>query len=104
MQVGVQDSNDIVESQLKARLDEVENLTTGNALAYIGTIDHGPEIVRRALDAIKSKKDKLSVILDTPGGYIEVAERLAVTFRHHYACVEFIVPGEAMSAGTVLVR
>lgn len=43
------------------------------------------------------------VILETEGGYIEVAQRIAETLRHHYKRVEFVVPNFAMSAGTVLV-
>ena len=49
------------------------------------------------------KKNKLAVILETDGGYIEVVERIVKTLRHHYNNVEFVVPNFAMSAGAVLV-
>ena len=47
--------------------------------------------------------NKLVVMLETTGGFIEVVERLALSFRNHYKTVEFIVPNYAYSAGTVLV-
>ncbi len=42
-------------------------------------------------------------MLETPGGYIEVTQRIADTLRRHYKHIEFIVPDYAMSAGTILV-
>lgn len=46
--------------------------------------------------------DKLVVVLETPGGYIEVVERIVSVFRKYYRRVEFIIPNFAYSAGTVL--
>lgn len=43
------------------------------------------------------------MVLQTSGGYIETAERIANTLRRHYSWIAFIVPNFAMSAGTVLV-
>lgn len=51
----------------------------------------------------RPRRHKLAVILQTTGGYIEIAERIANVFRKHYRWVSFIVPNFAMSAGTVLV-
>lgn len=48
-------------------------------------------------------KDRLIVILETNGGYIEVVERMVSVMRKHYREVYFVVPGHAYSAGTVLV-
>lgn len=66
--------------------------------------------VRREIEAISEFKesqniarDRLAVMLETTGGSIEVVERLANVFRHHYGHVSFIVPNHAYSAGTVLV-
>ena len=42
------------------------------------------------------------VILETSGGYVDTARRIAETLRHHYDHVDFIVASHAMSAGTVL--
>lgn len=46
--------------------------------------------------------DKLVVMLETPGGYIEVVERIVSVFRKYYKEVEYIIPNFAYSAGTVL--
>lgn len=50
-----------------------------------------------------SSYDKLTVLLETNGGFIEVVERIVGIFRKHYTTIEFIVPNYAYSAGTVLV-
>ncbi|MGH2844057.1 MAG: SDH family Clp fold serine proteinase [Solirubrobacteraceae bacterium] len=42
-------------------------------------------------------------MLETGGGLVTIAERIAGIFRHHYRRVDFVVPTYAMSAGTVLV-
>ena len=42
-------------------------------------------------------------MIDTPGGIVEVAERIVSTLRHYYQEVRFLIPDSAMSAGTVLV-
>ncbi|HVZ70535.1 MAG TPA: ATP-dependent Clp protease proteolytic subunit [Rhizomicrobium sp.] len=51
----------------------------------------------------KKSKDKLTVIVETNGGYIETVERIVSVFRNHYSAVEFVVPNYAYSAGTILV-
>ena len=45
---------------------------------------------------------KLTVLLETTGGYIETVERIVNVFRMHYETVEYVVPNYAYSAGTVL--
>jgi hypothetical protein len=44
----------------------------------------------------------LDVILETPGGVGEVAEDIVKTFRKKYQTVNFIIPGCAKSAGTIM--
>lgn len=53
-------------------------------------------------DEPKENPGKLVVLLETPGGYIEVVERIVGVFRKYYKQVEFIIPNFAYSAGTVL--
>jgi hypothetical protein len=55
------------------------------------------------VESFEPKTPRLSLILETNGGYIEVAQRIADTLRHHYSIVDFFIPDHAMSAGTVLV-
>lgn len=45
--------------------------------------------------------DSLNIILNTPGGSVEVVEQLVNIVRHHYSEVNFIVPDSAYSAGTI---
>ena len=79
-----------------------------DVIAFVGSILSGIEEVFRdeveaAVTSSVEKTGKIVVILETDGGYIEIAERIAKTLRHHYSRVEFVVPNFAMSAGTVLV-
>lgn len=97
-------SNIIVESQLNERLSKLAAEMHGDAIAFNGPIYYGiDEQIRIAIESISNKKGKLVVVLETTGGYIEVAKRMVDTLRHHYKRVEFVVPNYAMSAGTVLV-
>jgi hypothetical protein len=46
-------------------------------------------------------RERIAVVLNTPGGSAETVEKLVEIVRHHYEEVLFIVPDEAMSAGTI---
>jgi hypothetical protein len=114
-------SGRIVEEQLDSHLVEVQNEFKSDALAFIGPLFQGVEdIIRDAVEFIHdqhrtpqkskkksttalSKRPKLSVILETVGGYAEVAERMADLLHSNFDVVEFIVPNFAYSAGTILV-
>ena len=48
------------------------------------------------------KRDKLFVVLTTPGGSLNPVKRMVTVFRHFYKEVNFIVPDYAYSAGTIL--
>jgi len=97
-------SNTTVESQLDRCIEALEKEFDADCLAFVGGIIYGiDDIIRDALEARNPKRQKLAVILETPGGYIEVVQRIAETLRRHYHQVEFCVPNAAMSAGTVLV-
>jgi len=45
----------------------------------------------------------IDIILETPGGFAERAEDLVRMIRNRFENVAFIVPGAAMSAGTIMV-
>jgi len=55
------------------------------------------------LKNVKGSKKKLTVLVETNGGYIETVERIVSVFRKHYDVVEYVVPNYAYSAGTILV-
>lgn len=101
------DSNLIIEQQLFERLCRVEEVNKSDVLAYFGPMfppgDDEIKDVVEALAARRPRRHKLVVLLETNGGYITTADRIAGIFRHHYRSVEFVVPSFAMSAGTVLV-
>ena len=61
------------------------------------------ETFKLAIERTKTDNDSLLVIVDTPGGYAEVTERIVETMRHYYGEVKFLVADKAMSAGTILV-
>lgn len=46
--------------------------------------------------------DKIDVILETPGGFAEVAEDIVNLLRNKFNEVNFIIPGSAKSAGTIM--
>jgi hypothetical protein len=60
---------------------------------------------RNFIESVKSKSERLenalSIVLRTPGGSAETADRFVTVVRHHYNIVNFIVPDAAMSAGTI---
>lgn len=95
-------SNVIIIEQLKERLCALEDVTGGDVLVLCAPIRSGLDlVVKEAVDGLPHRKRKLSVLLETGGGYIEVTQRIAQTLRHHYRVVDFIIPNCAYSAGTV---
>ncbi len=96
-------ANLTVENLLRDYLEQLEDELSADLLVYFGPIVLGVDSeIRDSIEPRKRKRKKLVVILETEGGYIEVVERIANTFRTHYRIVEFIIPNFAMSAGTVL--
>lgn len=97
-------SNSIIESQLAERAVRVEEAAKADVLAYVGPI-YPPldDLIKDILEQVPKSRKTLFVLLETFGGSINTAERMAKIIRHHYNRVEFVVPSYAMSAGTVLV-
>jgi Serine dehydrogenase proteinase len=93
----------LVRGQLDCYLKKIEDSLQADALSYFGPIVFGADaVLRNAIEAFKEHKPRLVVVLDTPGGVVEVVERMVDTMRHFYGEVVFIVPDRAMSAGTIL--
>lgn len=100
-------ANELVEIQLKDLLKEIEVVTSGDCLSYLGLIAFGADdAIRDAVEALRGRSKqrgrKLMVILETQGGFAEVARRISDTIRNHYMTVDFLIPSHAMSAGTIL--
>jgi len=95
-------SETVLTELLKKRLFDVETKLNADCVCLFGPILYGVEQrFNNALTVFPSRRDALAVILDTPGGVVEVAERMVQSSRHYYKEVYFIVPNQAMSAGTV---
>ena len=63
-----------------------------------------PGFVRTEVERLSKRKNfngRLTVVLDTGGGLVDAVERTVDVIRHHYEIVDFIIPDQAMSAGTV---
>jgi membrane-bound ClpP family serine protease len=99
------DSNRIIESQLDERAESLEGAADADVLSYLGPMfPPADDAIKDAVESrAKRRRRRLMVLLETGGGLITVAERIARIFRHHYRRVDFVVPTYAMSAGTVLV-
>lgn len=86
-----------------SKLQEIERELNADAVAILSPIAWGLEHrVRIAVEPRPKKRDALAVILDTPGGVVEVVERIVRVFRTHYKEVKVVVPDRALSAGTIL--
>jgi hypothetical protein len=98
------DSNSIIERQLDERVDALENAWSADVLTYLGPMyQPSDDLIKDTLESRVGRRKAVAVVLETNGGYITIAERIAGIIRHHYKRVDFIVPTYAMSAGTVLV-
>jgi hypothetical protein len=94
-----------VKESLKERMLAIEGALGGDGMFYFGPIF--PSIEKRFRDFIEQLKQdgeprhRIIVILNTPGGSAETVEKLVEIIRFHYNEVFFVVPDEAMSAGTI---
>lgn len=91
-----------VNIHLNAYLSTIEGVLQSDILTIFSPILPGLEhIIKNAVESLQNRRPKLSIILDTLGGTIEVTERIVSVIRHHYNEVDFLIPDRAMSAGTV---
>jgi len=94
-----------IHSILNERLRELEANFNSDVIFYYAPIANG--LVKPFRDIIENLKsdgvanNTLSIILNTPGGSVEVVEQLVNIIRHHYEVLNFIVPDSAYSAGTI---
>lgn len=96
--------DEYIRHQLNNHIDEIGDILDADVMAIISPILPGLEVrVRHAVELISQHKGTLAIVLETPGGIVEVVERMVDTIRNYYQSVVFIVPNRAMSAGTVFV-
>ncbi|MBI1789658.1 MAG: ATP-dependent Clp protease proteolytic subunit [Acidobacteria bacterium] len=96
----------LVGEQLRKNAEALEASMGAHVLTFWGPIQPPvDELMRKAVEHRITQgpgRRRLAIVLQTAGGYIETAERIANTLRHHYSNVSFMIPNMAMSAGTVL--
>ena len=93
-----------IRSLLNQDLRILEGILQSDVLTIFGPIQHGLEnIVRKSVEGIRYRKNRIAIILNTVGGVVEVVERMVTIIRAHYDTVDFLIPDRAMSAGTVFV-
>lgn len=96
--------DDFIKRRLDRYLETIGEATNADIVAFVGPIIPGIErSLRIALEAIPDKgtHPSIVVILDTPGGIVEVVQRMVTTIRFNYDDMTVIVPDRAMSAGTI---
>lgn len=104
-------SDSIILSALQQRNGEVVNAMGGDVLLIRAPMSFGlDDKVKDVIESIKSagedansSHDKVVVIVEKNGGYIEIVERIVNVLRRHYSLAEFVIPNFCYSAGTVLV-
>ena len=93
----------VVTSMLGGHISKMEEKLDRDVIAIFGPILFGLEHrVREGITTIPQaeRRPRLSVVLDTPGGIVEVVERMVNIIRYFYDDVQFIIPDRAMSSGT----
>ncbi len=97
------------DTRRKELLGQIEALTNTRVVAYIANpnaspnfIDHNDPIFFNDVLEDVGNSERLDLIIDSPGGEPNIAEKLAVMCREY--CKEFrvIVPNSAKSAATML--
>src|ERR1035437_2704840 len=106
--MSARNANLVIEEQLDQRLAAI-----GHEFGDVDTVFFsGPLIdtvddeiraaIERPVAAGATRPNKIMFVLTTDGGYIHIVHRIVDTLRHYYQFVEFIIPNQAYSAGTIL--
>lgn len=96
--------NNLVKERLDQLIEKVETVFCADVLSINGPITFGVEnLLRNIIENRTAHREKVVIVLTTYGGIIEVVHHMVDTVRHHYDCIEFVVPDYAFSAGTVFV-
>lgn len=99
-----------IKETAKQRILALESHIDADVVLFHGPIF--PSIEKRFREFIEDLKeerapddspgrDRIAIVLNTPGGSAETVEKLVEIVRYHYREVVFIIPDEAMSAGTI---
>lgn len=99
-------ADDVVRFSLKKCNDDLAAKLKSEVIVirspiYMGLDDLIRVEIERMANGVR-RLPKLTVMLETTGGLVEVVERINNVFRKHFKEVHYVVPGYAYSAGTVL--
>jgi hypothetical protein len=82
-------ANEIIEQELHERLNALKESFKSEMLSFNGAlVSNIEDVVRDAVESMQQRSpnyNKMTVVLTTYGGYIEVVHRIVDTLRHHYA-------------------
>lgn len=92
----------------RALLEKIEKITKTRVIVYLANpnaspnfIDHNdPTFLNDLLENI-GDTEVLDIIIDSPGGEANVAEKLAIMCREHCKVLRAIIPNSAKSAATM---
>lgn len=98
--------DDTIRETLNERLRKLETYFESDVIFHYGEIH--PSLEKSFRDFIEQlKKDaefdrnRLTILLNTPGGSAETVEKMVKIIRYNYDEVYFVIPDYAMSAGTI---
>ncbi len=94
-----------IETFVRERLLKIEEKLESDVVFFYGEIHPAIDKMYRdfieRLRADNDSRNRLTIVLNTPGGSAEITEKLVLITRFHYKEVFFVVPDYAMSAGTI---
>ena len=95
-----------IQDVLSQKLYQMEKSFVSDVIFYFGEIHpYFEKSFRDFIEDLKAQQpeqNRLTIVLNTPGGSVETVEKMVEIIRFHYSEVYFVVPDFAMSAGTVL--
>lgn len=99
-----------IKETLRNQIEALEQHFEADCVFFFGAIY--PSVEKRVRDLVEATKkdsiaknrpkDRLVVFLNSPGGSAETVEKVVEIIRFNYKELFFVVPDEAMSAGTIL--
>lgn len=96
---------DFIERMLEWQLSQLASIRKSDVMAIYGPMyENLPALVRDEIERmmeIQPNNNTLTILLSTGGGLVDSVERTVEVIRQHYGYVDFIIPDQAMSAGTV---
>ncbi len=97
-----------IKETLQSRLSDLEkHFIASDVMFYYGEMHPAyQKIFRDFIEKLKddggsASKDTLVILLNTPGGSVEMVEKMVDIIRYHYQKLYFVIPDYAMSAGTI---